>query len=111
MNKKQTWFTKALLQSCKTKQVLYYDLLKCKCSENRYIQYRNKLTKLLKIAKRNYVTNVANEHKRDSKSMRKLVKSFIGRKTNCLSNSLLLSPDEFNNYFAESGYNAVKHKQ
>jgi hypothetical protein len=49
---KQPWMSIGLLTSCKQKQTMYFSMLKGKCTITDYKYYKNKLTKLIRVAKK-----------------------------------------------------------
>ena len=107
--KKQPWLTRGLLNSIKTKNKMYKWMLKGHCLKSTYNEYKNKLTTLLRVAKKNYFISFANEHRKNAKAMWSLINKCIGRGFNKCSAFADMNPTILNHYFVESGPNAVKN--
>ena len=107
--KKQPWLTRGLLNSIKTKNKMYKWMLKGRCLKFSYKECKNKLTTLLRVAKKNYFISFANEHRKNAKAMWSLINKCIGRGFNKCSALADMNPIILNNYFVESGPNAVKN--
>jgi exonuclease III len=105
----QPWITRGLLTSIKKKHKLYKQVLKNKCSILDYKSYKNKLTSLLRIAKCQYFSHFATEHKKDARSMWSLINSCIGKKPHNSSTLTNIEASTLNDYFVEAGPNAVKN--
>jgi hypothetical protein len=88
---------------------MYAQLLKGKCEPVKYKKYRNLLTRLLRLAKKNYYTNFIASHKKDSRAMWTFINTHLGRNTSTKSSLPNIHADVLNNFFAEAGPNAVKH--
>ena len=77
-----SWISKGLKKSSKTKERLYKKFLKCptKSNEEKYKTYRNKLNHLVRIAKKKYYNNKFFEAKNDIKSTWQTINELIGKK-------------------------------
>ena len=93
--------TEGLLRCCKIKQRMYFNMLKRKCTISEYKQYKNKLTIVLRTAKRDYFANFIINHKQNFKAMWGMINSNLGRYNKKSFNSLSHSPNELNDFFVE----------
>ena len=83
------WLTTGLLTSIKHKNKLY-KLVKCNLySKLYYTRYRNKLSYLIKIAKKNHFSFLFNKHRLDTKSTWKCINNIIGLKSPMKNNICL----------------------
>ena len=107
---KKPWVTIGLINSIKNKNKLYIEFCKTKCSatEEKYKLYKNKLTNILRLAKKQYVEEYISMHKSDAKTW-SLINGKLG--TN-IKFAVLPEFDEgtdceiagdFNNYFVNVG--------
>ena len=106
-HKIQPWIRDGLITSCKEKNKLFWDVLHGKFSQDIYKNYKNKLTRLLRTAKRNYFTNFSSQHKSNTKAVWTLINKHINKVNHFKTCSL--NADEMKNFFASAGVNAVKH--
>ena len=67
------WITNSLLRPINRKNRLYYKKTKSERNKQKYSNYRNILTSLLRIAKRNFFSNQFEIHKSDAKSTWKVI--------------------------------------
>ncbi len=83
-NNNKPWLTKGILKSCKKKNKLYRDFVKYRTvnAENKYKAYKNKLTTIMRCAKKDYYTNLLMENKSNIKNMWKVLREVIGSKMN-----------------------------
>ena len=122
---KKQWITKGLQNACKKKNKLYRDFIKfrTKKAELQYKAYKNKLTIILRQAKKDYYNKKLLENKNDIKSTWKIINKII--QNNTLNNTkstptyfindndmTITNPkdiaDEFNSYFVNTGPNLAK---
>ena len=94
--------------------------LKTDAAENRYKNYRNKLTSILREAEKNYYSNLLNEHKSNIKETWKILNNCIqrGKKSKgypevfkdgeTLISDCKQITNGFNNFFANIGPNLAK---
>ena len=115
---KKPWLTRGLFRSIRKKQRLYKSYLKTP-SENhkkKYKQYKNKLTKLLHAAKKDYYTTIFIRIKGNSKKMWNKINDVIGKRKNTKLPSTMYNgnvkldtmkkiAEEFNTYFLSIGKN------
>lgn len=115
---KKPWVTKSLLRSINKKNRLHKNYLKNRCIENKLklTKYRNKLTQLLRIAKKDYYLHIFNSIKGDIKKTWNQINNLLGkRKLTGMPNVMFNNGtkyetvadivDEFNSYFASIGSN------
>ena len=78
---KIAWLTEGMKISLTHKQKLYSKKLKNPSLENtkKYKDYRNKLTKVLRIAERNHYTNLLELHKSNMRKSWNIIKEIIGK--------------------------------
>lgn len=105
------WMTSGLIKSVKIKQRNFKKFNAGELSLKRKNDYKNLLTKLIRIAKNDYYTNVFNENKINLKQTWKTIKTLTSNASNKKSikqivvdnniiNSKLDIANNFNNYFA-----------
>ena len=114
--KSKDWITPAILNSCKTKNRLYKKFL-CNRSTinlNEYKRFRNRLTSVIRQAKKSYFSNLFSNSTQDTKSMWRSINNLLyGRGNNytpdkinhhgtSVSNPLNVS-NIFNDYFIDVG--------
>jgi hypothetical protein len=84
-----------------------------------YVNYRNKLTSLIRISRRNYYTDKLEESKHDTKQTWNVLNNILGRHTRTpissrfkVGNSHITDPqtiaNQFNNYFTNVGSNLAR---
>ena len=90
----QPWLTKGLLNACKKQKMLYKQFLKNRntASELRYKNYKNKLTKIKRICKKQYYGKLLDNHKNDIKGTWRILNQLIRKKNNTTE-----YPDVFKN--------------
>src|SRR5215813_8040994 len=86
---KHPWITTGILQSIKQKDKMYKDFKNCPTNrylENKYKLYRNRLTNIIRIAKRSYFESEFQHHYANGKETWKLINSALNRnsKTNTI---------------------------
>ena len=76
------WFTKGLQNACKKKNNLYALALKSNNSVSleRYKKNKNKLTKILRLAEKQYFDKLLEEHKNNTKGTWKILNYLISKK-------------------------------
>ena len=109
------WITKGLQNACKKKNNLYKDFIKCrtKAVEKQYKAYTNKLTVIMRQAKREYYNNMLKEKKNDIKGTWKILNNVIGNKSvytdkNKVVKNMNEVGHEFNYFFVNVGPNLAK---
>ena len=119
------WISFALLKCIKRKNLLYKKSLKNPTDANvdKYKKYRNKLNCTLRLAKKNYFSNLLEKEKNNMRNTWKVINSIIRPKTIkhtekfTLGNKTMTCPKqiatEFNRYFANIGpklASSIHHK-
>ncbi|KAI2647507.1 DNA-directed RNA polymerase subunit omega [Labeo rohita] len=120
-NNNKPWLTKGILKSCKKKNKLYRDFVKYRTenAEKKYKAYKNKLTTIMRCAKKDYYTNVLMENKSNIKRMWNVLREVMGSKINYSQPLYLMNEqnveisgekmaDEFNSFFVNVGPNLAK---
>lgn len=119
---KNDWMTPAILNSCRTKNRLYKKYLRSRTANNLndYKRFRNRLTSVIRLAKKSYYTNMFNNNNQDAKSMWRSINTLLhGRQANrtpeqinyqgvSFSNPMDIG-NIFNDYFTTIGP-ATQHK-
>lgn len=121
------WITKGILKSMKTRDKLYNKWRQAKCQmrqrdlEQQYKSYRNQLTALIKIAKKNYWQNVFEESKHDMKVTWKNINNILKKTSNKSDIPTIIKDAEktytaqkeisnaFNSFYSQIGTN-LAHK-
>jgi len=85
--KNKPWMSKALLVSCKRKNLLYKQFLRRRnnVSEITYKNYKNKLSGLLRKAEKLYYTELLDSHKSNAKETWKTINEITNRKRKKIS--------------------------
>ena len=112
------WITKSLLRSINRKNNLFYKYRSnpTEKSRQKYVSYKNTLTKLLRIQKKNYYVNQINKYKNDIRNTWKTIKNAMNvssnasniseiRWNNASSNTSAGVAGIFNNFFSSIGKN------
>ncbi len=105
------WLTKGILKSINLKNKLYRQYIKNPSNTNRekYIKYRNKLTHIMRLSKRNHYTKLIKVSHGDSKKSWQVLNKVLNRGQ---KNTVLPDMDDlvnnFNNYFTSVGENLSK---
>lgn len=75
------WFTQGLKKACRKKNHLYRKFLlnRDERSESKYKQYKNKLTSILRYARKNYYHELIAQHTGDMKNTWRSINRIIGR--------------------------------
>ena len=83
-NNNKPWLTKGILKSCKKKNKLNRDFVKYRTvnAEKKYKAYKNKLTTIMRRAKKDNYTNLLMENKSNIKRMWKVLMEVMGSKMN-----------------------------
>lgn len=110
------WMTKALIKSCLKKNQLYKLYLSTKSEINlhQYKQFKNKLTHLINIRKKEYFRNLLNRNKNDLKGTWRVLNQVIHNHRNSNTPHKLIMNEKhitnkidianlFNDYFANIG--------
>ena len=81
----QPWLNKGLLNSCKKQKLLYKRFLKHRTvvSENKYKTYKNKLTSLKRICKKEYFSKLLENNKDNVKNTWRVLNSLINKQFKC----------------------------
>ena len=103
------WMTSAILISCKHKQKLYRQKVQGFVMNRIYKNYKNTLTNIIKRTKINYLTNIINQHKKNSKALWNLINSQIGRSTSNSSTLDHINSNVLNDFFVNLGTNTTKN--
>ena len=76
------WLTKGLLKCCRRKNKLYKRFIKEKsvANEQKYKQYKNKLTKILRFSEKKYYTDKLRAHSDNMKETWKILNEIVKRK-------------------------------
>ena len=76
------WFTRGLKNACIKKNNLYLAFLKdrSELTESRYKKYKNKLTKLLRLEKKNYYRKKLEDCKTNTRETWKILNNIIGKR-------------------------------
>ena len=83
-NTNKPWLTRGILKSINTKNKLYSQAKRNLIYKSKYVQYRNKLTTILRQAKQHYYINTLNDVKNNSKKLWTHLNSII--KPNSINN-------------------------
>ena len=77
------WITQSILNSIKRKNKLYKAYLKHPCSitAERYKNYKNRLTHLLRVAERSYVKEYLEDNRTNMKKTWSLINNLLGKRT------------------------------
>ena len=86
-HKDNQWITKGLQNACKKKNTLYREFLKHRTAEaeNKYKKYKNKLTGIMRIRKKEYYNEILENNKNNIKGIWNILNSIIrngSRQTN-----------------------------
>ena len=73
------WITKGLQNACKKKNMLYRSFIKCRTkeAEQKYKRYKNKLTNIMRVCKKNYYTKILENSKNNIKGIWNILNSII----------------------------------
>ena len=118
---KNPWITKGILRSIHIRNRLF-KLTKTNPSViniNKYKRYRNKLTSVIRLARKTYYSNEMNKNKNNTNSVWKLINTLIGKNsktdntdTFCHNDIQFTNPTEvcntFNDYFTNIGPNLAE---
>ena len=118
---KNPWITKGILRSIHIRNRLF-KLTKTNPSViniNKYKRYRNKLTSVIRLARKTYYSNELNKNKNNTNSVWKLINTLIGKNsktdntdTFCHNDIQFTNPTEvcntFNDYFTNIGPNLAE---
>jgi hypothetical protein len=118
---KYPWLSNGLKSSIRRKNKLYYIFKKYHTTENekRYKLYRNKLTQLIRNAKRDHYNLLLNENQSNVKQKWYIIKEIINKKNNSSfpthfninnskTNNKHIIANAFNNYFNNVGTSLAK---
>ena len=74
------WITKGLQNACKKKNTLYKEFIKLrtKDAENKYKKYKNKLTNIMRISKKEYYRKLIDNNKNNIKGLWNILNNVIG---------------------------------
>ena len=95
---KKPRMTAGLLKSFQTRLSLYKEYMASKISKHVYTDYRNKLTKLIKIEKQNFYKNYFTKNYKNITKIWEFLKSNLER--NEINKQLNIDVDTLNNFFA-----------
>ncbi len=78
---RKPWITSAILTSIRRKNKLYHKFKSSPTNHNKllYVNYRNKLTNLIRVSKKNYFSNLLDDHKNNLKQTWKILNGLLGR--------------------------------
>ena len=121
-NNRKPWLSDALRNSIKIKNKLYAKYLKTKSihNEKTYKDYKNKLTRLLKVAEKKYFNDLLMANKNNMKKTWSIIKGIINKnrvqrcnkKFKIDDNNVLTDPvaicNQFNNFFVNIGPTLAK---
>jgi len=74
----------------------------------KYVSLRNKITQLIRQRKRNYTTDMVNEHKNNPSKLWKTLNKISGRDTK-KNSPINIDADKYNSYFNSIGRKTVSH--
>ena len=110
------WITRGIFCSIHTRNNLYKLSLRepSNININKYKQYRNKLTTIIRLSRKLYYSHKLENSKNNTNSLWKIINDLIGNKKTAPSTNTLMSEgkeitapnliaDEFNNYFTNIG--------
>ena len=114
------WLTRSLLKSINRKNNLFYKSKVDPSVKKKYETYRNKLTSIIRMEKKNYFTNKFNDHKNDIKQTWKIINNVLNKSSvkaqisQIEHNGTLISEpnvlsETFNTYFANIGETLAKN--
>ena len=121
-NNRKPWLTDGLKKSIRIKNKLYMKYVKIKSTyyECKYKMYRNRLTRLTKVADRKHYADLLESNKSNLKKTWNILKSNINkRKAHKVNENFKLSDESvtadkrfiseiFNDFFVNVGYNLAK---
>ena len=94
------WLTRGLLKSVRRKHKLHKLFLRnpCALNEQKYKQYRNRLTVIIRAAKKNYFATSLEKEKNNIKNTWKIINLALNKKTTktCNTNLFNVNDDTFN---------------
>ena len=116
------WITRGLNNACKKKNLLYKNLLKDRNNETetRYKKYKNKLTNIIRISKKDYYHKILEQQKNNIQGTWKILNNIIKKgtgkpeypkflkKDNTFKENAKEIADDFNNFFVNVGPNLAK---
>ena len=81
---RKPWITSAILKSIRRKHKLYLKYTSFPTDSNKlvYVNYRNKLTNLIRVSKKSYYSNLLDEHKNNLKQTWNMLNGLLGRNRN-----------------------------
>jgi len=110
------WITAGMIKSIKTRNNLYIKFIKNpnNVNKSKYVKYRNKLTKLIKVSCNKHYTNKFNKYKYNIKNTWQTINNVIGKNSKPKASSYFLDgstkisdpeliANKFNSFFAEIG--------
>lgn len=113
---RKPWITSAILTSIRRKNKLYHKFKSSSTDSNRllFVNYRNKLTNLIRVSKKNYYCNLLDDQKHNLKQTWKILNGLLGRDRkkpfpDCFNINGTVSSDfktianGFNNFFINIG--------
>ena len=116
------WITHAILKSMRRKEKLYKKTISHPTTVNKtlYSRYRNKLTTLIRAAKKKFYAEKLEHHKHNSKQTWKVLNDILGRSNKSkLPNSFYINDilnsdpkiiaNNFNDFFANLGLNLAQN--
>lgn len=116
--RQKPWITRGLQNACKKKNKLYRDMkFRTQTAEKQYKVYKNKLTCIMRQAKKDYYNKMLNENKNNLKSTLKILNNVIGNKSvstklpnyftngNDVIKNMNEVANEFNSFFVSIGPN------
>lgn len=116
------WISKGLQNACKKKNTLYREFIKhrTKVAENKYKKYKNKLTNIMRICKKEYYCKILENNKNNIKKIWNILNSIIRNGTRQVNypqyfidndkniNNMDDVVNSFNNFFVNVGLNLAQ---
>ena len=121
-HKNDPWISKGLQNACKKKNTLYREFVKhrTKEAENKYKKYKNKLTSIIRICKKEYYSTILENNKNNIKSIWTILNNVIRDTPRHITypqyfsendkkiNKMEEVVNQFNNYFVNIGPNLAE---
>ena len=105
-----SWMSSAIFTSCKQKNTLYKKMRKGLVSEKEYKTYRNQLTNLIRVRKKQFYSDICSRHKNDIKIIWDHLNHLLGRNsktTNTIPKNI--DSNSINNFFLNLGPSTISN--